>query len=345
MRVVDIYSGVGSLSLGIWEACRRSSVGFECAAAIDIDTEAMQVFHDNFPGSVTIVADVRSLVDGDLGSKPTSGERRLIKYLGDIDILLSGSPCQGFSPLNNHTRGKDRRNSLYLRATRLAELIHPTNFIFENVPNVVNSKRDVVRLSESLMKDAGYEVDGGVVDLSLLGVPQTRKRHVLLGSKSTRISVEQTVNKHRVRRERSVKWAIGDLERTSDESLFDTASRQTKKNLERIDYLYRTDSYDLPNSRRPKCQKKSHSYRSMYSRLRYDQPAQTITSGFGSPGQGRFVHPVQPRTLTPHEAARLQFFPDFFDFSMARQRTLLANMIGNAAPMKLSYVLGSALIS
>jgi DNA (cytosine-5)-methyltransferase 1 len=77
----------------------------------------------------------------------------------------------------------------------------------------------------------------------------------------------------------------------------------------------------------------------MYGRLRYDRPSQTITSGFTSPGQGRFIHPSQQRTLTPHEAARLQFFPDFFDFSASKKRGDLAKMIGNAVPMKLSYML------
>jgi len=75
----------------------------------------------------------------------------------------------------------------------------------------------------------------------------------------------------------------------------------------------------------------------MYGRLSYDLPAATITGGFGSPGQGRFIHPTQRRTLTPHEAARLQFFPDWFKFSDVATRTALAKMIGNAVPMKLSY--------
>jgi DNA (cytosine-5)-methyltransferase 1 len=82
----------------------------------------------------------------------------------------------------------------------------------------------------------------------------------------------------------------------------------------------------------------------MYGRLRPELPANTITTGFGSPGQGRYIHPTQPRTLTAHEAARLQMFPDFFDFSAARSYKTLAKMIGNAVPMKLTYLLTLGLL-
>jgi len=106
-----------------------------------------------------------------------------------------------------------------------------------------------------------------------------------------------------------------------------------------MQYLLTTGNFDLPDERRPPCHRGGgHSYKSMYGRLSWDMPAQTVTRGFGSPGQGRFIHPARPRTITPHEAARLQFFPDFFDFSSVSKRTELATMIGNAVPMKLSYV-------
>jgi DNA (cytosine-5)-methyltransferase 1 len=103
----------------------------------------------------------------------------------------------------------------------------------------------------------------------------------------------------------------------------------------------------LPNKLRPPCHrnKPDHRYKSMYGRLRWDQPAQTITTGFGSPGQGRYLHPDLPRTLTPHEAARVQFFPDWFDFGKAPSRSALAHCIGNAVPPKLGFAAARYLLA
>jgi len=78
--------------------------------------------------------------------------------------------------------------------------------------------------------------------------------------------------------------------------------------------------------------------------MHWDQPAQTITSGFTCTGQGRFAHPREPRTITPHEAARLQLIPDFFSFSSDLRRGALCEMIGNAVPAKLAYVLALELL-
>ncbi len=97
------------------------------------------------------------------------------------------------------------------------------------------------------------------------------------------------------------------------EKLVDVASVATAANRERMQWLLDHDEYDLPNHLRPKCHHADHSYVSMYGRLRWNTPAQTITTGYGSTGQGRYVHPARPRTITPHEAARLQTLPDFFD--------------------------------
>jgi DNA (cytosine-5)-methyltransferase 1 len=119
----------------------------------------------------------------------------------------------------------------------------------------------------------------------------------------------------------------------------------TQENQRRVKYLFRKDVHDLPNRLRPPCHRdKDHSYVSMYGRMHWDKPAQTITGGFGSMGQGRFVHPTRPRTLTAHEAARLQGFPDFFDFSSVKGVTALREMIGNAVPPQLTALLVSQLL-
>ncbi len=110
-------------------------------------------------------------------------------------------------------------------------------------------------------------------------------------------------------------------------------SRMTATNTERIKHLFMNRLYELPDAVRPSCHRdKAHTYQSVYGRLRWGCPAQTITSGFGSMGQGRYVHPQRQRLITPHEAARIQGFPDFFDFSAAGGVTALRTMIGNAVP-------------
>jgi DNA (cytosine-5)-methyltransferase 1 len=111
-----------------------------------------------------------------------------------------------------------------------------------------------------------------------------------------------------------------------------------------MEHLLQEKLYDLPNNLRPKCHQNDHSYKSMYGRLRWNLPAQTITSGFGSIGQGRYMHPTQPRALTAHEAARIQGFPDYFDFSPVGKRGDLATMVGNAVPPALSREVGDALL-
>ena len=159
------------------------------------------------------------------------------------------------------------------------------------------------------------------------------------------VDIDEVVGRFKVSEGRSVSWAIGDLVNRDAAGIFDSASNHSAHNIERINYLFEHDLYDLPANLRPKCHQKKHSYKSMYGRLDANQPAQTITTGFGSPGQGRFIHPSKRRTLTPHEAARLQCFPDFFNFSSVKTRTSLSTMIGNAVPMQLSYIFAMELLS
>jgi DNA (cytosine-5)-methyltransferase 1 len=144
---------------------------------------------------------------------------------------------------------------------------------------------------------------------------------------------------------RTVRWAIHDLLSIESDSVFDTPSRKSKANASRMAFLFEKGQYNLPDDQRPDCHKAGeHSYVSVYGRLRWDRPAQTITTGFGSMGQGRYVHPQRRRTITPHEAARLQTFPDWFVFGENAPRGVLAKAIGNAVPPLLMVELGGLIM-
>lgn len=339
IRVVDLFCGCGGLSLGAREACAASGNSFLPIMALDVDIDSLSVYASNFSCENTILHDIEDVIDGGLGDEPTDHEHLIMERCGKVDILLAGPPCQGHSNLNNHTRRIDGRNVLYERVARFAEITLPTHILIENVPAAIHDEQRAVQRTIDTLHGLGYKIDSEIVDLTRLGVPQRRKRHVVLASLQKTPSIEDVIRLHRVVQVRDVMWAIDDLEFQNANGIFSTPSSLSEDNRKRVKYLHDSDIFDLPNLLRPNCHSHgNHSYKSMYGRLRPNEPAQTITGGFGSPGQGRFVHPTMRRVITPHEAARLQFFPDFIDFSSVKKRTSLARMIGNAVPMKLSYV-------
>jgi DNA (cytosine-5)-methyltransferase 1 len=309
--------------------------------AVDIEAKAVEVYERNFQPLNTYVGDIHNLIDGRLGSQPTNNELHLLnKYLDNATptLLLAGPPCQGYSSLNNFHRQKDVRNTLYERVGRFVELTEPESVIIENVPTVVHSIDNVVEKTIRLIESKGYYVDSGVINLVEIGVPQQRKRHIVIASKRKKVSISYITKKHKVETHRTFDWAAGDLQDEISDNILDTQTKHSKENIDRMTFLHSNGVYDLPDKERPKCHQKKHGYKSMYGRIKTNEPAQTITSGFTSPGQGRFTHPQKIRTLTPHEAARLQFIPDFFELNKCTSRGALSLMIGNAAPLKLSYV-------
>lgn len=337
IRVVDLFSGGGGLSLGVVEAARRVGRGTTIALAVEVDEAAADGYALNFPEADLRRVDVTTLFDGELGAKPTTSERSLSKVVGHVDVLVAGPPCQGHSDLNNHTRRTDPRNALYLRAVRAAEVLEPTYVLIENVPAVKHDKGKVIDAAVAALTSCGYRVADSVLDLVDLGVPQLRRRHILLAVRDHQIDPDDIIraqspcSEHAVR---SVSWAISDLISVTVNSGPDSPSKASAENLKRMGWLHAAPGRtDLPNSMRPECHRdKEHSYVSMYGRLSWDLPAQTITTGFGSMGQGRFVHPGLPRTITPHEAARLQTLPDFYALDGSKGRGAWAMVIGNAVP-------------
>lgn len=337
LRTVDLFAGCGGLSLGLFEAARALGLRWEPRLAVDVDAVALAVYRRNFAADTVRCEDVRVVFDGELGARPTAAERDLARAAGEVDVLVGGPPCQGHSDLNNRTRRADSKNALYQAMVRAAEILQPTHVLVENVPGAIHDRDRVVQRSAEELERLGYEVTLGVVDLHELGLPQRRRRLVLLASRTRRVEIAGLVAAHR-REPRDLRWAIGDLVgRAGTGGAFDQSAVSAPTTRTRIDYLFEHDLYELPDSQRPPCHADgTHSYRSIYGRLGWDRPAQTLTRGFYSMCMGRYVHPVERRTITAHEAARLQYFPDWYDFGGA-SRSQLAVMIGNAVPMRLSY--------
>lgn len=340
IRVVDLFCGCGGLSLGIEEACRALEYKFAPVLGADMAPAALELYRKNFNPEYTIDYPIEELIDSEIGDPISENEKKFLEMVGKVDVLIGGPPCQGNSDLNNHTRRNDPRNLLYLRMIRCAEIVSPQYLIIENVPGVQHDTHNVVDIAKSELNKLGYSVDSGVITMSDIGVPQKRKRFFLIAAKGKEISLQKAIETHHVNIEKSVGWALDDLLDVNNDTVFDTPANSSATNKKRIDFLFDNDIYDLPNSERPDCHRlKKHSYTSVYGRMHWDIPSQTITGGFGSNGQGRFVHPKRRRTITPHEAARLQFFPDYFIFDGVKRREL-QQIIGNAVPSKASYIVG-----
>lgn len=323
MRIVDLFSGLGGLTIGALEAAKALNLDFEIFLASDIEPSCSDFYRHNFKDYIKYFhgEDIKGLHVENLPYE-------------EIDYLFAGPPCQGHSDLNNRSRRSDPRNDLYLETLKVIKYLKPKVFLIENVPTVIHSKQGVVtQLKEQL--GSLYYIKELVVDFELMGISQTRKRHILLGS-LTPFEDDILASVYSKLGKKNLQDAIHDLIDIKQQTMFDTPSRMTSVNKERAKYLYNNDVYNLPNHLRPKCHQKNHSYKSMYGRLSWHKPAQTITGGFGSMGQGRFLHPSQPRVITPHEAARIQGIPDYLDFTKVVKRGDLHQMIGNAVPPILS---------
>lgn len=344
VRVADFFCGAGGLSLGLHLAAAELGLGVETCLAVDSDPAALACYSANFPNATTLQSQVEALLSPDLDRRLTDNEKRLQDTVGDIDILAGGPPCQGHSDLNNYTRRDDPKNRLFIYMARAAIVLRPKAVLIENVLGSLHDRGGVVQKVLSLLRSQGFYVDCDFLDFLQLGVPQRRRRLVITASRAGH-SYVRDVQRDFSLSHRPLKWAIGDIEDEPADCLMTKPSNPTQTTRKRIDYLFRHGLYELPNSQRPSCHKhKAHSYDTVYGRLRWNLPAQTLTSGFYCMCMGRYVHPSRPRTLTAHEAARIQFFPDYFDFTAAKNRTKIAELIGNAVPPKGAYAVGLDLI-
>jgi DNA (cytosine-5)-methyltransferase 1 len=240
--------------------------------------------------------------------------KSLRELVGRVDIVIGGPPCEGHSNYNNSTRRNDPRNLLYLVPLALGMAVGAKAIIIENVPEVTRDRfAGVTALAAQLARDRGYFVGDSVVSALSLGVPQTRRRHIFLAAQGQKPNIEQA-KKALIAEERDLSFAIKDLVGRAGSSMFDMPAALSVENGRRIGYMFQHGLLNMPNSVRPKCHQNGTRYNSVYGRLSWDLPSGTVTTGFLTPGRGRYIHPDEKRALTPHEAARLQGFPDSFKF-------------------------------
>lgn len=158
----------------------------------------------------------------------------------------------------------------------------------------------------------------------------------------------ETVGQALASDQRTLWWAIDDLEDEPIDGRMVVEADYSDENRRRIDWLFEHGEYNLPLSERPECHQDGTTYNAVYGRLHQHKPAPTITTGFMTPGRGRYIHPTRRRTLTPHEAARLQGFPDGYDFhphpGQTSSKSQLGKWIGDAVPMPLGFVAGLSVL-
>jgi DNA (cytosine-5)-methyltransferase 1 len=340
--MVDLFSGCGGMTLGVAEACRALGFRAKPLLAVDIDKTALEIYQSNIPVGRALSDPIESILDSGLGEPMSVKERKLMKELGQVNILIGGPPCQGHSDLNNHTRRTDSRNALFLKMARFAEVCTPDHIIIENVLGVRYDIGNVLEITRSYLRKLGYRVDADIIRAEVLGIPQTRPRVFLIASKKVSVTVKDIAARYRTG-SRDFMWACRDLIGNSGTASFDRPSIRHPITQERIDFLFDNNMYELPNHKRPVCHHGQHTYPSVYGRIWPHKPAPTITTGFMTMGRGRFVHPVERRTLTPHEGARIQGFPDWFHFGELN-RTDYETLIGNAVPPKFTYVMALELL-
>lgn len=352
LRYVELFCGSGGLAVGWRRACDELGINQVSMAAADQDDEALAIYKRHNATRLTSTKSVSMLVDhrtrgqGDdcrFVYQPEMIDPSWTDLAGHVDALLAGPPCQGHSSLNNHTRGSDRRNELYLTVPAIAVALDVPIVVIENVRAVVLDRGRVVQSTIALLRGAGYEITEGVIKSADLGWPQRRERYFLIARRDVAPIPIPELMSALGRPPRDLWWAIGDLEDAEPRGFMDEQPVFSPENERRIRWLFDNEAHDLPYSERPECHREGTTYNAVYGRLYADRPAPTITTGFMTPGRGRYIHPTRPRVLSPREAARIQGFPDTYDFGVAGgnpSKAKLGKWIGDAVPMPLGYLAG-----
>ena len=344
IRYMDFFCGGGGLSLGVHTAARLLGYDAKLLLAVDKDAAALKLVDQHFSPFVKRSCSLEDLIKYDIdpsGEVPSFNffpeilDKQVQQFRGKVDLIVGGPPCQGHSNLNNLTRGNDPRNYLYFLMPAFAIALESKTIIIENVRAIVHASEDVVSVTQRLLESYGYNVKEAVLDASRYGVAQTRTRHFLIASKVADPLIDQISKLMKFDSFSFDDVNLGLKKIPNYPDIMESESVLSKENTERISHLFNSGDFDLQNDMRPDCHKDGHTYPSVYGRLRGDSPSGTITTGYTSPGRGRYIHPHAPRVINSREAARLQSFPDWYFANidkLAFNKSNLAKIIGDAVP-------------
>lgn len=339
IKVIDLFCGIGGLTHGL------QLEGFDVVAGIDNDATCKFGYEVN---------NRARFITNDIEEVSVSEIRELFGG-ADIRILVGCAPCQPYSGLNR--KGPSEQKMAPLRKFgEYVEALKPDIVSMENVRGLARpGKYPVFAEFLTVLERNGYHVSYQVVDASDYGVPQKRHRLVLLASIHGNIRLIAPTH---AGKKVTVRDAIGGLEPIEDGEAspsdpFHRAVKMNKLNKRRIRATPHNggDSTAWDESILPDCYKRPSglSYRAtVYGRMRWDDPAPTMTTKCTGFGNGRFGHPEQDRAITLREAAAFQTFPadyQFSDLSREVPVSVVAKFIGNAVPVRLGRVIGQSINS
>ena len=370
-KFIDTFAGCGGLSIGL------SQSGFSPLLVNEIESKFLESFYFNHNLSLDsyFCGDIKDLVDG--------SELDHEKY-ANIDLVVGGPPCQGFSMANRQRILDDPRNSLYKQFLKLLARTKPKFFVMENVKGMMNKTDEIISDFKTTLGDA-YSGNIKMVLLNAkdFGVPQNRQRVFVIGTRLTNVDINEVVNKILEKRKSIIPFVLkdaleglpalypkteknkGGLE--NDKIGFKFSKREVRVNsfLKSIggvaEYISNhTNRFNnerdveifsrLPqgaNSLHPSIRdimpyaSRNHMFKDKYFKLDENQMSKTITSHMKF-DCNMYIHPSQPRGLSPREAARIQTFPD--DYVFMGPNNIWYAQIGNAVPVKLAKAIGDELI-
>lgn len=345
MRAIDFFCGAGGLTRGLLDA------GLEVLAGFDADAQCKETYERNNGGVRFVEQDIRGLA-----------AERVLRLLGSrrtADVLMAGcAPCQPFSKHKNGNSGFPRKGRGYSREAtllgafaRLVEAIRPGQVLVENVPGLRNVQGySTYRRFIKMLGSSGYSVAEGILDAKLFGVPQTRRRYVLIGIRRVRSKLPKPSFGTALQPYETVRHAISHyppIRAGESHPLVPNhaAADLWDINLKRLACTPHDggDRRAWPEELVLHCHRgdpKGHS--DVYGRMAWDKPAPTLTARCNSISNGRYGHPSQDRAISLREAASLQSFNDSYVFFGSNEH--IAGQIGNAVPVRFAEALGRQIL-